>query len=363
MFLWMTSDKGLTHIWPQGEAIGVNRMSKQEKSQKKSAVRSLSDDHDRQAEFAAYTVELKTIQALRETPPRNESRVEAARSAFLQKARILPQPVSAAAFPRHTWWMNIKRKEMLPMRTLVRSLIILALALGGTGATAFAAQSSMPDDALYPLKTFTEDVRLSLTNDPESAFNYLLNLAEERSREVMGLVNQGLPVPNEVTVRLQEHLQLALKNAGEMEGPAMMQAMQEIQTMAQSQFQAMEQASSQAQSQAGGALDQAQQTMLQVQAAVQGALDEPAIIRTQEGVNRPDTLPDRPEIVPQQGDSEGSQSQGAGKGSGGQGGKDGSGEGECLEGEDCDPLLLGTPMPDGTYFYPSLRDRGYGRYW
>ena len=188
------------------------------------------------------------------------------------------------------------------MRTLVRSLLIVALALGVTGATAFAAQSSMPDDALYPVKLFTEDVRLSLTGDPESAFNYLLNLAEERSREVTGMANQGLPVPHEVTTRLQQHFQLALYQAAKMDEPAMIQAMQQIQTMTQSQFQIMEQTRSQTQTQEGGAaLDKAQQTMLEAQNAAQGALDDPAIFRTREGVNRPETAPDRPRMNPSKG--------------------------------------------------------------
>ena len=181
-------------------------MKKQENRLKKSPARFLSGDRDPQGEFAACDAELTALKALRETPPRNESRAEAARSAFLLKARLLPRPVSAAAIPRHKGWMYLNRKEFSPMRTLARSLLIVALALGGTGATAFAAQSSMPDDALYPVKLLTEDIRLSLTADPVEAFNYLLNLAEERSREVTGLTEQELPVPEEVTLRLQTHL-------------------------------------------------------------------------------------------------------------------------------------------------------------
>ena len=250
------------------------------------------------------------------------------------------------------------------MRKLARSLLIVALALGGTGATAFAAQSSMPDDALYPVKLLTEDIRLSLTADPVEAFNYLLNLAEERSREVTGLTEQELPVPQEVTLRLQTHLHQALNQAAQMDEPAMIQAMQQIQTMAQFQFQVMEQTRSQTQNQEGGELEKAQQTMLQAESAAQGALDDPAIFRTREGVNRPDTAPKRPEILPLQGNSDGDQGQGAGQGSGGQGGKDGSGDADCVEVDGyCDPLLLGTPMPDGSLYYPYLRGRGYGRYW
>ncbi|MCJ7825512.1 MAG: DUF5667 domain-containing protein [Anaerolineales bacterium] len=339
-------------------------MRKQEDRPNEELARFLTDEDDSQGKFAAYAASLAALRALRETPPRNESRAAAAQKAFLLKARLLPRPVSAAAIPRHKGWMYKNRKEFSPMRTLARSLLIVALALGGTGATAFAAQSSMPDDALYPVKLLTEDIRLSLTNDPAATFNYLLNLAEERSREVTGLANQGLPVPNEVTFRLQEHLQQALKQAGQMDEPAMIQAMQQIQTMAQFQLQVMEQTQAQTQTQEGGALDKAQQTMFEMQTAAQGALENPAIFQNQQGIGRPEDAPDRPEILPLQGNSDGGKGQGSGQGSGGQGGKDGSGEGECLpEEEGCDPLLLGTPMPDGSYYYPYLRDRGYGRYW
>lgn len=339
-------------------------MSEQKNRLQKSLARFLTGKGEQQDEFAAYDAELTALKALREMHPRNESRAAAARSAFLQKARTLPKPVSPAAFPRLKERIHIHQKENSIMRTLARSILVLALALGGTGATAFAAQSSMPDDVLYPVKLMTEDMRLALTSDPEAAFNYLMNLAEERTREVAGLANQGLPVPQEVSLRLQEHLRQALNQAGQIDEPAMMQAMQQIQTMAQSHFQFMEQTSTQTQSQAGGgALDKAQETMLQIQSAAQGALDDPAAFRTQQGTNRPETAPERPDIQPAQGNSEGDQGQGAGKGAGGKGGKDGSGEGECV-GEGCDPLLFDTPMLDGTYNYPYLRGRGYGgRFW
>lgn len=341
-------------------------MSKQENRLDESKARFLTGEGDLQGEFAAYEADLTALKALRDNFPRNESRAAAARNAYLQKARLLPRPVSAAAFPRHKGWMHKQRKENSTMRTLARSLLILALALGGTGATAFAAQSSMPDDVLYPVKLFTEDVRLSLTNDPMDEFNILVDLAEERSREVTGLTKQGLPVPQEVTLRLQTHLNQALNQAGQMDEPAMIQAMQQIQTMAQFQFQVMEQTRSQTQSQEGGELGKAQQTMFEMQRAAQGALENPAIFRNQQGqgIGRPETAPDGPEILPPQGNSAGGQGQGTGKGSGGQGGKDGSDDVDCVEVDgDCDPLLIGTLMPDGTYYYPYLRGRGYGRYW
>ena len=43
-------------------------------------------------------------------------------------------------------------------------IVTLALALGGTGITAYAAQDSLPDQPLYGVKTLTEDLQLQLNS-------------------------------------------------------------------------------------------------------------------------------------------------------------------------------------------------------
>ena len=106
------------------------------------------------------------------------------------------------------------------MTVLARLALVLALALGGTGTTAFAAQASLPSDLLYPVKIFSEDFRLALTTDSQAEFNLLLELAQKRASEIAEMANAGDPVSSSVNLRLQEHLEQAVQQAAQLDDEA-----------------------------------------------------------------------------------------------------------------------------------------------
>ena len=48
----------------------------------------------------------------------------------------------------------------------IKLVLVLAVMFGGAGVTAAAAQSSLPNEALYPVKLLVEEVQLSLAPSP-----------------------------------------------------------------------------------------------------------------------------------------------------------------------------------------------------
>ena len=207
------------------------------------------------------------------------------------------------------------------MLTLARIALALVVALGGAGATTYAAQASLPSDILYPVKLFTEDVRLSLTTNHQAEVDLLLELTARRIAEIAALAEGGVPAPTRVTNRLQRHLNQAVKHAAQLENGALVQTMEQVQTMTQSQIQLMEQVRQNAPETAGEGLELAQQNMVQMQTIAEGALTDPVTFRMRQGTNRPETAPEYPE--------EGPGECGNGKGN--------NSPGECTPGDPNDP--------------------------
>ena len=260
--------------------------------------RYLAGSHKPQGELDQHLATLEALEPLRDVPPRDQEKAAAGRRAFLQQARKMPKPVSIAPKRRLNGWTNWFRKERSPMLTIARIALALVVALGGAGATTYAAQASLPSDMLYPVKLLTEDIRLSLTTNHQAEVNLLLELTARRIAEIAALAEEGLPTPTQVTNRLQKHLNQAFSHAAELDNAALMQTMQQVQTMTQSQIQMMEQVRQNAPETAGEGLELAQQNMVQMQTIAQGALTDPVTFRMRQGTNRPETAPEHPEQEP-----------------------------------------------------------------
>lgn len=74
--------------------------------------------------------------------------------------------------------------------TAVIAILVLLLASGGTVA---AANNSMPDEPLYPVKLATERVRLALTPSALGKAELYINLADKRVAEMVYMANKGKP--------------------------------------------------------------------------------------------------------------------------------------------------------------------------
>ncbi len=104
------------------------------------------------------------------------------------------------AEPRYESWRNLTpRKRRFSMVSIIVATIVLAVSAAG-GGTVYAAQDSLPGDALYPVKTGTEQVSMMLPGDDVGKAEKALGFAEERVEEMTALAEQ----------ERSEHLALAL---------------------------------------------------------------------------------------------------------------------------------------------------------
>lgn len=89
--------------------------------------------------------------------------------------------------------------------TLIIAMVVLGSGIGG----AYASQSALPGDALYPVKLLTEDVRMALKFNPESKANLEMSFAAKRLEEIKNVLEEkgvdakGLDIAQE---RLERNL-------------------------------------------------------------------------------------------------------------------------------------------------------------
>jgi len=93
-----------------------------------------------------------------------------------------------------------------PMPIVIGAIIVALLA--GGGGTAYASQSSLPGDALYPVKLMTEDVQTTVAWNPEKKVEMEIKFANRRLEEVKKLQerfkNKNGEIKPEVVERAME---------------------------------------------------------------------------------------------------------------------------------------------------------------
>jgi len=123
---------------------------------------------------------------------------------------------------------------------LVTLLVALGLVFGGGGAALAASQSAMPDEALYPVKTWSEQVQLQLAEDDEDKVQLMNAFTNRRMEEIRTMLQAGEQVPEPVMTRLEYQLQYMLQlAAGQPEGQSE-QALLQLRNQLQIQNQLMQ---------------------------------------------------------------------------------------------------------------------------
>jgi len=142
-----------------------------------------------------------------------------------------PEFKARARYQLQSALQEVKPKRWLPFpgwqpwwATAVAVFLALVLAGGGTVA---AADSSMPDDSLYPVKLATEQVQLTLTPSDIGKAELYAKLADRRVVEIIYLVNKGKPEQVESTAQRFNNLlvmiaNLPLAEKGERRAPAVL---------------------------------------------------------------------------------------------------------------------------------------------
>ncbi len=86
--------------------------------------------------------------------------------------------------------MNTRSKHFV-FKTAAAFLTLLIILFGGVGATAFASQSALPGDALYPVKTSLEQTQIALARDAYQRALLHLDFAQRRLDEMNALVGEN----------------------------------------------------------------------------------------------------------------------------------------------------------------------------
>jgi hypothetical protein len=190
---------------------------------------------------------------LREIPPRSPERAAEGRAAFLSQARELAQknprslPVSAAPPQRLIEWIRtisetFTRKEKQPMFTKIMAVLIAAaLVFSGAAVTAYASQASLPTDALYGVKTFGENLRLSMAFQSGDKLGLALEFTQRRIDEMKALSDLGIKVPEHLAAQYQEQVEFALRLGAGLSDDKITPALEQIRSRLQEQLQIMEQ--------------------------------------------------------------------------------------------------------------------------
>ena len=222
-----------------------------------------------EADTAPLLAVLAQIEPLRSVPPRVPGMVQAGRQAFLAEAVSLQPAPRPAERGRVVAFVHQHRA----LATGLSVLVVLMMVLTGLSGTAYAAQASNPDDALYPFKLLTEDLRLGLTTDPQARVDTLLEMSQARMAEMTALAKRHQAVPVGVPARLQAQLDAALQAAADLDDALLVPALERMSARIQVQIEAMAQVRRQAPS--DGGLEQAARVLTQTQAMIALGLNDP----------------------------------------------------------------------------------------
>lgn len=125
------------------------------------------------------------------------------------------------------------------MSMMISILVIAGLLFGG-GATVNAAEDDLPNEPLYAVKMWSEDLSLQLRNDPEQKVARLMELAQVRIQEMAALADAGQTIPDQARQRLEGHIQQALQICSTLDDPAMDRTLLQIRDRLQDQDRDME---------------------------------------------------------------------------------------------------------------------------
>jgi hypothetical protein len=173
------------------------------------------------------------LEEIKPVPARNPQ------AAARGRARFLGQAVSASEFPRHKGWSSIFRKERFAMNMIVSILVIAGLLFGG-GATVNAAQNDLPNEPLYGLKLWSEDLGVQFQNNSEQKVERLMDLSQVRLQEMQRLNDANQTVPDQLRQRLQDHIQQALQICATLDDSTMDRTLLQVRDRLQQQDRDME---------------------------------------------------------------------------------------------------------------------------
>jgi len=161
-------------------------------------------------------------------------------------------------------WSLLSALRYKPATTMVRimaAILLMLVILAGSSFTVYAAQSSLPGEPLYAVKSWSEDVRLSLANTPQRKLDLILAFTDRRAGEISQLAENGMTVSDQASSRYQDELEDALQLAAEMDDAHIQIALGKIKKQAERQGMTLEELISSLPEQAGPAIAHLQERL------------------------------------------------------------------------------------------------------
>jgi hypothetical protein len=163
------------------------------------------------------------LELLRETPERDPQVAAQGRARYISDA----DKMLASSTPDFlSWWeklfaffgfgqnrekAGLGRSMKLSYSVLLVVIILVVILFSSAGATAYAAQSALPGDALYAVKTTIEQTQVRLAADAAKIAELHLEFAERRLDEIADLIAEGRYLEIErATQEFEYHVQQAL---------------------------------------------------------------------------------------------------------------------------------------------------------
>ncbi len=260
----------------------------------------------------------RTLEALRDTPPLNSSTANELKARYLSQADSLRQAGTeySSSKPSAYHTENTRRWSWHPrpiLKTLAAVFLAISILLIGSSLTVFAAQDSLPGQALYPVKSWSEDVSLSFAPSPQAKLSLILQYTNRRMNEISILSANGRPVTRQTSERFEHQLDEALQYAIQLNDQQMLSALQDIKQNAQKQGITLQDVINKLPVQAGPAAVQLQQRLNeQVQLSNLGEADPQNFrnqirerarnrqhIKQSSGTELPEIVPGNPSSTPQ----------------------------------------------------------------
>jgi hypothetical protein len=254
----------------------------------------------------------RILAPLRQADPINPQKAEQIKKQFLLQGESLRQAL--AAQPHAEPYKGSRQRSVSPwfarpgllMKALLAVLVAVVIILAGSSITVLAAQDSLPGDQLYPVKTWSENLRYALTSSPQARLNLTLEYTNTRMGEISSLVARGTSINEQTTAQYQQELNNALELAVQMDDSQLQTAMQNIMNQASRQEMVVQGLIDRLPAQAPPAMLRLQERLTaQIQLSALGEADPKTFrMELQERLHRqqgPDTSPGsgQPEINPQ----------------------------------------------------------------
>lgn len=158
----------------------------------------------------------KRLSQLKDDYQRDPQKAAAGRAEFLLSAQQLRKDLREQPEKRTGRNQNHNRgyRARNPVFAMLMPILLAIALVMGTGvATVAASKNSQPDGMLYSVKLASEDITLELTNDPTKQFDLAFEYEQNRSAEVLLLIESGKTPSDEIFNRYQAQIERAIHTA------------------------------------------------------------------------------------------------------------------------------------------------------